>query len=185
MQLPPAPVVRPIPIALLVAAAALPAAFTLAPALDHDTWWHIKVGELVCTSGTVPSTDPFSRLGREQPTPWVAYSWLYDIGIYQVYAHFGAAGILWVRAALGALSTAAVLGLAVRRGVTTTALIAAGMAAVTLMPLMRERPWHFSIAFTAVTAAVAQDLRGGGSVRRAMWLPLLFALWANLHIQFQ
>jgi hypothetical protein len=177
--------VRPISIALLVAAAALPAAFTLDPAFDHDTWWHLRVGQLVAETGSVPADEPFSRLGQERPTPWVAYSWLYEWGLYQAYAALGPAGVLWVRTLLGALSTATVFALiAGRAGLTGRGLLALGLAAVTLMPLMKERPWHLTIAFTAITVGAVGALREGTSPRRFAWLPVLFAVWANVHIQF-
>jgi hypothetical protein len=167
---------------VLVAAATLPAAFALDPKFDHDTWWHLRVGQSVAQSGSVPATDPFSRLGREQPTPWVAYSWLYEWGLYQAHAALGPAGVLWARALLGALSTAAVFALFPTgswRG-----LLATVPAAVALMPLMKERPWHLTIAFTALTAGAVAALRGGAPARRCWWLVPLFALWANVHIQF-
>jgi hypothetical protein len=63
-------------------------------------------------------------------------------------------------------------------------LLALGLAAVTLMPLMKERPWHLTVAFTAITVAVVAALREGASPRRFGWLPVLFAVWANVHIQF-
>jgi hypothetical protein len=177
--------VRPIPIALLVAAAALPAAFTLDPAFDHDTWWHLRVGQLVAETGSVPTFDPFSRLGCEQPTPWIAYSWLYEWGLYQAYAALGPVGVLWVRTLLGAFSTATVFALILgRTGLTGRGLLSVGFAAITLMPMMKERPWHLTIAFTALTVAVVGELRNGASPRRFAWLPILFALWANVHIQF-
>ncbi len=174
---------RPPALAALVAAAALPAAFTLSAAFDHDTWWHLRVGQLVAETGDVPRTDPFSRLGRESPTPWVAYSWLYEWALFQAYDHLGPAGVLWARTLLVALSTAAVLSLFVREW-TWRELALAAVAAVTLMPLARERPWHLTIALTALTAWAVGELRAGAPVRRFAWLPLAFALWANLHIQF-
>lgn len=174
---------RPVPLAVLIVAAVLPATFTLAPAFDHDTWWHLRVGQLVAETGNVPRTDPFSRLGRETPTPWVAYSWLYEWALFQTYDHFGPAGILWVRTLLAALSAGAVFALFMKTW-NWRELVLVALAAITLMPLARERPWHLTIAFTALTAWAVGDLRAGTSTLRFCWLPLVFALWANLHIQF-
>lgn len=178
----PTPPSRPMQIAVLFAAAALPAAYTLDPKLDHDTWWHLRVGQLVADSGTVPDADPFSRLGRERPTPWVAYSWLYEWGLYQADAAFGTPGILWVRTLLGAASTAAVFALLPNRG--WRMMPAALLAGVALMPLMKERPWHLTVVFTALTASVVASVRGGSPTSRAWWLVLLYVVWANIHVQF-
>lgn len=172
---------RPIPLGVLIVAASLPAAFTLAPAFDHDTWWHLRVGQLVAETGQVPHTEPFSRLDRE--TPWVAYSWLYEWALFQTYDQLGPAGVPWARAVLVALSATAVFAQFVKtwHGRELLPLVC---AAITLMPLARERPWHLTISLTALTAWVVGELRAGASAKRFWWLPLVFALWANLHIQF-
>ncbi len=172
---------RPKLLFALYAAALLPAGFTLAPMFDHDTWWHLRVGQLVAETGQVPHTEPFSRLDRE--TQWVAYSWLYEWALFQAFDHFGPAGVLWARAVLVALSAAAVFALFVKtwHGRELLPLV---LAAITLMPLARERPWHLTIALTALTAMAVGELRAGVPARRFWWLPLVFALWANLHIQF-
>lgn len=178
----PSPPSRPVQLAVLFAAAALPAAFTLDPKFDHDTWWHLRVGQLVAQTGSVPDTDPFSRLGRERPTPWVAYSWLYEWALYQTYAAFGSAGILWARTLLGAASTAAVFALMPDRG--WRAVPAALLAGVVMMPLMKERPWHLTVAFTVLTTGVVASVRAGSPASRSWWLVPLFAVWANVHVQF-
>ena len=174
------------PLALAVlAVAGLPAANSLSPGVEHDTWWHLRVGRFVAETGAVPRTDPFSRMGRDHPVPWRAYSWLYEYALFRVYQAAGLPGIVWARTALAAGSAAAVFWLWFRRaGVTPAAVVYAAPVAVTLMPLATERPWHFSIAFTAVTAGVVAAVRDGAPVRRAVWLPLLYTAWANLHIQF-
>ena len=57
---------------ILVVLYALPAVVTLRPVgqpvYDPDIWWHLRTGQWVVEHGTVPQTDPFSRLER----PWVA-----------------------------------------------------------------------------------------------------------------
>jgi hypothetical protein len=178
----PSPPSRPVLLAVVFAAAALPAAFTLDPKLDHDTWWHLRVGQLVAETGTVPDADPFSRTGRERPTPWVAYSWLYEWGLYQTYTAFGPSGILWVRTLLGAASTAAVFALMPTRG--WRMVPAALLAGVVMMPLMKERPWHLTVVFTGLTTGVIASARDGSPVSRSWWLVLLFTVWANIHVQF-
>jgi hypothetical protein len=163
-------------------AATLPAAFTLDPKYDHDTWWHLRVGQLVDVNQSIPVADPFSRMGQEHPTQWVAYSWLYEWALYKTHATFDSLGILWARTILAALSTAAVFALLPSRG--WQILPAAILAGITMMPLMKERPWHITIIFTAITAGTIASVRGGSSVSRSRWLVLIFAIWANCHVQF-
>ena len=59
--------------AALLAVAAVPAGAHLGFAVDADTWWHLRVGQLVAETGRPPDLDPFSRLGREQPRTWLAF----------------------------------------------------------------------------------------------------------------
>ena len=46
---------------------------------DIDFWWHLKTGELIATTGVIPTTDPFSYTvpGR----PWVAHEWLWELAV--------------------------------------------------------------------------------------------------------
>ncbi len=167
----------------LVVAAALPAAFTLDPTPDADVWWHLRTGQLVAESGP-PRTEPFSRPGRETSVPWVAYSWLFEWGVFQSHAALGLPGVMAFRVVLGTLSVAAAVGFAVRRlGATPAGSAAVLLLAVTLMPMMKERPWHVTIVLTTLTLAIVCRLREAPDAR-AGWLPLVFILWANLHVQF-
>src|SRR5438874_821229 len=171
--------------AALFVVAALPAANTLAPTAEHDTWWHLRVGQLVAETGAVPHVDPFSRMNQENPAPWRAYSWLYEWGLYQVFAAFGYGGVMWLRSLLTACSVAAVLAFWFHRaGMTATTLLLAAPVTIALMPLTTERPWHVTIVLTTVTAWSVTAVRDGAPLRRVAWLPLIYVLWANVHIQF-
>ncbi len=153
------------------------------PVLEPDIWWHLRVGQWVSEQGAVPLTDPFSRYGMDKP--WIAYSWLYEILVYRLYETFGLAGIVAYRVAMSLAVTAALHRLIRRRE--PRFLVASGLTAVSvfaLTPLFSERPWLFTILFTTWTLDVLLDVRSGRSTR-AMWLlPIVYALWANLHIQF-
>ena len=55
---------------------------------------------------------------------------------------------------------------------------------VSLLPFMPERPWHFTIFFTTLTLHSVLRIRDGCPLRRFAWLPVLYVVWANVHIQF-
>src|SRR5207237_866872 len=57
-------------------------------------------------------------------------------------------------------------------------------ALLALGPVMSERPWLFTILFSTLLLEVLLDLRDGRPTRRHWLLPLMFVLWANLHVQF-
>jgi hypothetical protein len=153
------------------------------PVVDPDLWWHLRTGEWIMQTGWVPYTDPFSTAGPDKP--WVAYSWLFDLLVYGLYRALGLTGILVFRLVMTLAIVFAFQGLAVRRGThPLVAIILTAAATVALIPVLSERSWLFSILFTAITLRAVLALReeGGG---QAVWLlPLVYVLWANIHIQF-
>src|SRR6266511_2019611 len=163
----------------------LPAAVALLPVLDYDTWWHLRTGQWVVEHGAVPATDPFSQHGLETGKTWIAYSWLYEVLFYLLYQGLGYSGIFLGRAVL-TLAVVAVLHrlIARRESRFVVAMGLMGAALLAMLPLLTDRPWMFSILFSALTLDVVLDLRNGAPTRRMWLLPLLFALWANIHIQF-
>jgi hypothetical protein len=172
---------------MVVALYAIPIVVTLRPVadpvMDPDIWWHLRVGQWVVEHHTVPVTDPFSRYGLDRP--WVAYSWLYEVLVFRLYSLLGLAGIVAYRAALALAIVAALHHLIRKRE--PRFLVATGitaLAALAVAPLCNERPWLFTILFTTLTLDVLLDIRAGRGSALACLLPLVFVLWANLHIQF-
>lgn len=163
----------------------LPLGVALLPLFDEDIWWHLRVGGWVLDHGTVPETDPFSQLGIETGKPWIAYSWLFEVVVTCFYRALGPAGIILFRALLTLAVVAALHRVLARREprfLVAAGLIAAGVLA--LLPLLTERPWLFTILFSTLTLDVILDLRAGKRNRLLWLLPLLYVIWANLHIQF-
>lgn len=90
-----------------------------------------------------------------------------------------------MRAVLDAATYFAVASLVLRRRPTDpiTWLVLA-LATLTLVPLMLERPWHYTIVLTILCLRGAERMQSGDSPGRWWWLPVAFAFWANVHIQF-
>ncbi len=157
---------------------------SLKPAVvaDVDLWWHLRAGQWIVEHGAVPQTDPFSLYG--QGRPWLAYSWLFELLLYWLYRLFDLAGpIIYNVTMWGAIALA--LLVYVRRLVPkpVNAVALAGLGLFT-MPLAMPRPWLFTILFFIVVLGVLLRFRETRSPRPLLLLPPLFALWANLHIQF-
>src|SRR5262249_18968175 len=68
------------------------------------------------------------------------------------------------------------------RFLAATLLTAAGLLPMAV--LFDERPWLFTILFTTLTLDVVFDLREGRPNCLLWLLPVVYALWANLPIQF-
>jgi hypothetical protein len=168
---------------LLTGVLALPVLATVKPVADWDVWWHLRTGQWIVDHGQVTTNDPFSAYGADRP--WVAYSWLFEVLIYQLYQWLGLAGIIVYRVLMSVAVVVAFQRLVSRvepRFLVSTVLSA--VAAFAVFPLLNERPWLFTILFTTLTLDVLLDLRAGRRCWTFWALPFVYVLWANLHIQF-
>lgn len=131
----------------------------------------------------MPIEDPFSIYGAGKP--WIAYSWLFEILVYGLHRYLGLTGLVAFTVTMS-LAVALTIHLLLRRArlpfVAEVLLLAVIFAS--LKPLLSPRPWLFSILFTAVDLLLIVSLRRSWKLLPALLLPLLFVLWANLHIQF-
>jgi hypothetical protein len=151
--------------------------------LDPDIWWHLKVGDWIIDHQGVPHTGILSRTAANRP--WVAYSWGYEILMSRAYAWFGLIGI----GLYGVLLTLAVsysIYWMLRRlsGSFWIACIGAGIVSSAFLFNGMPRPFFFSITLFAVTLTLLIEANRTGLTKSLYWLPLIFLLWANLHIQF-
>jgi hypothetical protein len=170
-------------LALLALIYLLLSVHAMSPVDDPDIWWHLRTGQWIVEHGRVPFTDPFAS--HLQPQPWIAYSWLFEILIYEIFSFFGLMGITLFTVAFGFLIALALHALVRRANLSLayeTGLTAAGL--VSIIPLMSPRPWLFSILFFILELNLILKSRRFGTLRSLYWLPLIFIIWANLHIQF-
>lgn len=148
---------------------------------DPDIWWHMRAGEWIVQHHAIPHVDPFSAstLGR----PWVDYCWIFDVGSYWIVSHFDLISIIWFQAIMR-VGVAAVL-LSMLRRLTPNfwkALGLTALATVALLWVLQPRPGTISVLFFAIELHLLISARKDP---RLLWiLPALFALWANIHIEF-
>ena len=168
--------------AMLSAVIALCAIFTLTSfnRLNHtDLWGHINFGRWIAEHRALPAADPFSA--APSSVAIVHTAWLAQLAGYEVEHYFGGEGL-----ALGhALLMAAIAGVltlaAVSRGAPASWAWAAGAAMFVLdLPIHGTiRPQLFGQLGAALFLLAAAEL----PKRRhpLFWLPLVTALWVNLH----
>jgi hypothetical protein len=168
---------------LLVALYAMPVVWAIMPIIDPDIWWHLRTGRWIIEHGTAPMLDWFSIFGMGKL--WVAYSWLFELLVYGLYRVFGLVGLVLYTAVL-ALMVALALHALVRRFEPRfpVAVVLTGLALCAIFPLLNPRPWLLTILFFVIVLDILLTARQLGDTRRLWLLPLLFALWANVHIQF-
>ena len=54
---------------------------------DSDAGWHIRTGEAILATGTLPRTDPYSFTRAGQP--WFAWEWLADVAAGSIHRTLG------------------------------------------------------------------------------------------------
>jgi hypothetical protein len=168
---------------LLGALAALTVATTrYGMAMDQDIWWHLRVGHWILAHGTVPDREMFST--RAMGQPWIAYSWLFEVIVARIFDVWGYRGMLALTTAAAFAYTAGLTVFLSRFVNLRRAMILSFTAYLALMPLKSPRPWLFTILFFTIELSLLWIAR---EENRPGWLlPIvpLFALWANVHIQF-
>jgi hypothetical protein len=145
---------------------------------DPDLWFHLKLGQVVWNTHSIPSTDIFSFTA--QGHPWTAHEWLAELGIYGAYRLGGYEGLMVCFAGLASLLFALVYFLCYRRCGSAQAALFAGMCAWFFATVgLAIRPHLLGYLFLTIEL-VLLDLASRN--RRWLWMiPPLFALWVNCH----
>jgi hypothetical protein len=150
---------------------------------DPDIWWHLRTGEWIAQHHAVPRVDLFSSATMGKP--WQAYSWLFDLLTFHLFHRLGFIGIVVYTMAMVLAISIALYHLFKRlQHDFTIGIVLTWTISLTLGRLYTPRPWLFSILFFIFEINILMQARRSGRLRELIWLPALFALWANLHIQF-
>ncbi len=151
--------------------------------IDNDIWWHLKVGDWIVGHLAVPHTGILSRTAASRP--WIAYSWGYEVLMSWAYRWFGILGI-GLYGTLLTIGVAAAVYAMLRR-LSGRFWIALVLAAITCWSFLfngMPRPVFFSMMLFCATLTLLLEANRSGRVEKLYWLPLIFFLWVNLHIQF-
>jgi hypothetical protein len=159
--------------------------FTLASRqiIDPDFWWHLRTGQYLIETRSLPSSDIFSALffGKE----WVTHEWLSEVLIYSVYRAFGYGGLIVAFSLIITSGFAIAYRLAARSAghvyVTGPVVLLGALAAA---PTWGVRPQVISFLFASLLLKVLDDFQRNVRNRSIWWLIPLMALWVNLHAGF-
>jgi hypothetical protein len=151
--------------------------------VDPDVWWHLRTGQWIVQHHAVPRTDPFTSFGVGKP--WQAYSWLFEVILLKCYESLGLAGLVAYTAGMILAITIAIYSLVRRLQPDFSAAVLLTLAVnLSFLRLYTPRPWQFSILFFVLQLDILMAVRKSGRHRRLLWLPVIYCLWANVHIQF-
>lgn len=153
------------------------------PVSDPDVWFHLRTGEWIMQHHAFPRTEPFSSIGAGKP--WVAYSWLYELLIFKLFQWLGLVGLAVYTAGLVLCIVVALHRLIRQLGSDfTVGVLLTAVAVMSMTRIYTPRPWLFTILFFLLELDLLMKARKTGEIKGLLLLPILFAVWANVHIQF-
>jgi hypothetical protein len=150
---------------------------------DSDAGWHIRTGEMILRTASLPHTDPYSFSRANQP--WIDWEWLSDVLSGAVHQTFGLSGIVML------------YGLAIAAGVWLWFRLnwdAGGnfiLACVLASPMLSicnlhwlARPHVLSWLFFLAAVRFCERLEGPLTWQQGLGVAAFSALWANVHGSF-
>jgi hypothetical protein len=170
-------------------ARALPLAFltavgltALQPIDDPDFWWLLRAGRHMIETGSFPTTDPFSATAFG--AAWLNHAWGFELLLYGIYALAGTTGVILLQGLVAAATFGVLWGLLRREGIGPGwSLGLLSLSALATHGFWSPRPQLVTYLLLAVFVRIVADYQAGRA-NRLWWLPILTAVWANLHAGF-
>lgn len=149
---------------------------------DPDLWWHLKMGQIIWTTHSIPSRDLFSYTANQQAL--VPQEWLAQLNIFCAYQLAGFSGLmLWFALLTSALVVAGYILCRAYSGNAKVAFVGA-MAIWFFGTIGFEiRPQMFSYILLVAELLLIH----AGRTQNPRWfagLPLVFLIWINSHASF-
>jgi len=168
---------------------ALPAAFlaavglaALRPIDDPDFWWLLRAGRHMVETRSFLSTDPFSATAHG--AEWLNHAWGFELVAYGAYALAGTTGVILLQGLVAAAVFGVLYGLLRREGVGPGwSLGLLSLGALATHGFWAPRPQLVTYLLLALFVGILADYQAGRA-DRLWWLPVLSAVWANLHAGF-
>lgn len=149
---------------------------------DPDMWWHLKTGEIIWTTHTIPTADLFSWTTNHHAR--VAPEWLAQLLIYAAYRMGGYTGLmLWLCFATALLLIAGYLLCWLYSGNAKVSFVGAMTVWLFATIGLAVRPQMVGYLFLIVELLLV-ELGRTRNPRWLLWLPPLFAVWVNCHASF-
>ncbi|WP_076260260.1 hypothetical protein [Intrasporangium flavum] len=155
---------------------ALFAVKSLGPVRDPDTFWHLRAGEHLLSTGQFVLDDPF---GAGAQRPWILNQWMPEVLLHGADAAFGLPGVAWLLC-LATVLVGVCLWVACRRR--SSALVTALVLAVAFVAMggsLSPRPQLVTFGLAALSVDAWWRTLADGRAR--WWLVPITWLWACSH----
>ena len=146
---------------------------------DGDTGWHIRIGEQIWKTFSIPHQDLYSYTMPDQP--WFAWGWLSDVIFAVVHKILGLNGIVILSALIFSLTFSLLFRFLLKQGtdlILSAILVIIAASASTLHCL--ARPHIFSLLLTLIWFWLLDQYQTQGK-KYLYFLPLIMLFWVNLH----
>lgn len=156
-------------------------AVKLSAVMNPEVWVHLRTGIWILQHHAIPKAGLFSQYPS---LAWNDSTWGFDLILGSVYRLLGVRGIpmllIILKVALAVLTF--LLARTARLGFWGAVLLSA--IAQYVIPHLQPLPSVCSILFFGVELILLIRSRQTGSSAPLYWLPFLFLVWANMHLQF-
>ncbi len=147
---------------------------------DAGIGWHIRAGQLILATRSIPHTDPFSS--TMQGKTWYAWEWLFDALVAASHHLAGLNGVVFISALVIACTFALMLRGMLGRGANLlVSILVLLLALVASSVHLFARPHILTWLLTVVWFGVLERFEDDGKTVNLLWLPLLTLLWVNVH----
>ena len=173
---PPVPTaLRLLDVVLLVAFLALTFLLGAFPLKDTDFWWHLRTGDLIRQTGTVPKVDIYTYTAEGKP--WIDLHWLFQVAISLVYERGGIRALTLAKCGVTCLAVL-LLVTARRRDWPLWAMLTAWLPALLVLGgRMYVRPETLTLLYLSIFLAVLSRIDRIPAL--GLTLPLVQVAWVN------
>ena len=153
---------------------------SLAPYLNTDLWWHLRTGQMIVSSGSIPDRDTLSFTA--DGARWLNHEWLAEVAFFKVHEMAGILGLLIVVASIvTAAFSVMYIRMRVRGASPLIALVVLVCAWIASINSIYLRIQPFTLLLLAVYLLLLDEFRRTARRKLLLPLPALMLLWANVH----
>jgi hypothetical protein len=155
---------------------------TWRPQSDPDFGWHLRIGDAILSSGTVPKTDEFSWLTAGQP--FLAHSWAWDIVQAVAYRNLDLFGTSLVALPIAALAigfTWILIGYVAPTVPPFPRSLLVALGIVIGLSVWSPRAQTWDVVFVLASALAWTIWLRRGRLAALIVVPVIPVLWVNLH----
>lgn len=148
-----------------------------------DYYWHIKLGEYIVNTKTVPTVDIFSWYGISNNLPWISHEWLSGVLLYLNSIIFKKYAVIIFCSSMYLIIALLLFYLnkkEYQKNIKFT-LIHILIGIILLSALITPRPHLISYVLLIITLYLTKDLYNNPSTKKIYFLPVISFIWSNIH----